>query len=80
MSDIETGDNVHQGIRIIISVSELDDEYWSSVDLHIPEDEDIDTTEFLVLLKGIEIAHDKIVEVLQQIDDTDFNEDEDDSE
>jgi hypothetical protein len=78
MADIELGEDVVAGMQIIISVSEIDGEFWSSVDLHMPDGDEIDTTQFLVLLKGIEIAHEKIHEVLEQLGEADELDDEDD--
>lgn len=69
MPELETGDEAIEGLSIIITVTEISGEFWSSVDLNMPDDdEEVDGTQFLVLLKGLELAHEKVSAVVAQLE------------
>lgn len=65
--NIESGDRITDGAILTIKVSSLDGEYWSSVDMELPEDEDFDIVQFEVILYGIELAKEKIDSILYNL-------------
>lgn len=68
--DIISGvDDLHEGISLVIQVAVLDENYWSNIDLYVPDQEEISTVQFRVLLDGIRMAKEKITELLEELED-----------
>jgi hypothetical protein len=65
--EISEGDDIRQGLSVIITVNELDDDYWASFEIKLPDEESIDTDEFLVARLGLAMAFDKIGEILADL-------------
>jgi hypothetical protein len=69
MDIISTTEDLYEGITLVVQVTMLEDNYWSSVDLFVPDEDEISTVQFRVLLDGIRMAHDKIVDLIEELED-----------
>lgn len=66
---ITSGDEVLDGLKLTIEVNEIDDEFWASTDLQVPDREEVDIKQFYVLVEGLNIAIEKIKELITNLSD-----------
>jgi hypothetical protein len=56
-------------VAVLVQVSRVDDEYFSTLSLQLPEDKDeINLTEIASAISGLEYAHDQLCELLESLE------------
>lgn len=70
-SKIGIGEEIQEGMVLSIGVSSLEDEYWATIQIEIPDQEEVDSAEFYCLLAGLESATEKIKRIIVELENED---------
>jgi len=65
--DIKSSEDAKTGLRIVITVHSVNGEFFSSMDVYLPDEETFDLTQFEVAQAGLVSAHEQIDAILKEL-------------